>query len=175
MRVTRARDRKPLEAELTVVGHGAEVMARLSTSANGELSVPDLATGKYELVVQKLGYAPVTVPLVVTDDSIEPVEVALVGMAHIYGVVRGPGGGWLPGVLLTLTDESSQVVASTKTDAAGSYQFQRVPEGSYTVCAPAYYGAASQVEIGAGSAVATDVTFVPPVDDVPDDVPAETT
>ena len=164
VRVTRARDGKPLEADLTVVGHGTEVMARLSTTASGELIVPDLAIGKYELVVQKLGYLPQTVPLLVTDDTSEPVQFALVGVAHIYGVVRGPGGGWLPGVLLTLTDESSQVVASTKTDAAGSYQFQRVPEGSYTVRAPAYHGAVSKVQLGPGSAVATDVTFAPPVD-----------
>ena len=56
-------------------------------------------------------------------------EVALVGMAHIYGAVEGPGGGWLPGVLLTLTDDSERVVAITKTDAAGSYHFSRLARG----------------------------------------------
>ena len=66
-------------------------------------------------------------------------EVALVGMAHIYGAVEGPGGGWLPGVLLTLTDVSDRVVAITKTDAAGSYHFSCVPEGSYTVERPGIF------------------------------------
>jgi MFS family permease len=158
VRVTRASDRQPLKAELTIVGTGAEVVARYWTGTDGELILP-LTGGNYEVVVQKLGYRPETMPVVVTDGSSQTVDLVLTGIAHIYGAVEGPGGGWLPGVLLTLTDPSGRVVASTKTDAAGSYHFPRVPEGSYTVTAPAYFGATSQVEIGPGSAVAADVTF----------------
>ena len=157
--VSRVRDGLPLKAELKVVGPTAEVIARYRTGDDGELLVPALAAGKYELVVQKLGYRPETVHVEVTGGNAQAVDVALVGMAHIYGAVEGPGGGWLPGVLLTLTDGSDSVVAITKTDAAGSYHFSRVPEGSYKVSAPAYFGATSLVQIGAGSAVAADVVF----------------
>jgi predicted MFS family arabinose efflux permease len=157
--VSRAGDGLPLKAELKVVGPAAVLIARYWTGVDGELLVAGLAPGKYELVVQKLGYRPETVAVEVTGGGTEAVQVAMVGMAHIYGAVEGPGGGWLPGILLTLTDSTDRVVAITKTDAAGSYHFSRVPEGSYTVAAPAYLGATSLVNIGAGSAVAADVVF----------------
>jgi MFS family permease len=162
VRVTRAQDGLLLKAELTIVGSSAEVVARHWTGTDGELILTALPPGNYELVVQKLGYRPETALVVVAEGTRQSVELALVGMAHIYGAVEGPGGGWLPGVLLTLTDVSGGVVATTKTDAAGSYHFPRVPEGSYTVSAPAYFGATSAVEIGPGSAVAADVMFGPP-------------
>ena len=164
VRVSRARDGLPLKAELKVLGSTPAEIARYRTGADGELFVPALAPGKYELVVQKVGYRPETMRAEVTEGGTRGVEVALVGMAHIYGAVEGPGGGWLPGVLLTLTDGSDRVVAITKTDAAGSYHFSCVPEGSYTVAAPAYFGATSLVEIGAGSTVAADVVFGPSPD-----------
>ena len=164
VRVSRARDGLPLKAELKVLGSTPAEIARYRTGADGELFVPALAPGKYELVVQKVGYRPETMRAEVTEGGTRGVEVALVGMAHIYGAVEGPGGGWLPGVLLTLTDGSDRVVAITKTDAAGSYNFSCVPEGSYTVAAPAYFGATSLVEIGAGSTVAADVVFGPSPD-----------
>jgi hypothetical protein len=165
VRVSRARDGLPLKAELKVLGSTppAEI-ARYRTGADGELFVPALAPGKYELVVQRVGYRPETMRAEVTEGGTRGVEVALVGMAHIYGAVEGPGGGWLPGVLLTLTDDSERVVAITKTDAAGSYHFSCLPEGSYTVAAPAYFGATSLVEIGAGSTVAADVVLGPSPD-----------
>ncbi len=127
VRVTRAQDGLLLKAELTIVGSSAEVVARHWTGADGELILPALPSGNYELVVQKLGYRPGTALVVVSEGTRQSVELALVGMAHIYGAVEGPGGGWLPGVLLTLTDVSGRVVATTKTDAAGSYHFPRVP------------------------------------------------
>jgi MFS family permease len=164
VRVSRARDGLPLKAELKVLGSTSAEMARYRTGADGELFLPALAPGKYELVVQKVGYRPQTMRTEVTEGGTGGVEVALVGMAHIYGAVEGPGGGWLPGVLLTLTDGSDTVVAITKTDAAGSYHFSCVPEGSYTVAAPAYFGATSLVDIGAGSTVAADLVFRPSPD-----------
>ena len=58
VRVTRAQDGLLLKAELTIVGSSAEVIARHWTGADGELILPALPSGNYELVVQKLGYRP---------------------------------------------------------------------------------------------------------------------
>jgi hypothetical protein len=58
-----------------------------------------------------------------------------------------------------LADGSGAVVATTTSDDAGSFRFTRVPEGSYTVAAPAWAGADAQVETGPGSVVAADVEF----------------
>ncbi len=56
VRVSRARDGLPLKAELKVLGSTHAEIARYRTGADGELFVPALAPGKYELVVQKVGY-----------------------------------------------------------------------------------------------------------------------
>jgi Carboxypeptidase regulatory-like domain len=135
------------------------VVLRHWTDGNAELVVPALAAGDYDLVVQSLGYRAETVPVPVTAGATRAVEVALVGLAHIYGAVTGPGGGWLPGVLVTLTDGSGAVVATTNSDDAGSFHFARVPEGSYTVAAPAWAVANSDVDITPGSVVVADVVF----------------
>jgi MFS family permease len=158
VKVTRAKDGSPLKAELTLVNSETEVIERHWTGAAGEFTVP-AGRGDYELVVQSLGYRPETVPVEVADGGTRVIELALVGLAHIYGAVAGPRGGWLPGVLLTLTDRSGRVVATTKSDAGGSYHFVGVPEGSYTVAAPACTSATSRVETGPGLAVAADVVF----------------
>ncbi len=160
VRVTRARDGSPVKAELALLSSGADVVLRHWTDGDGGLIVPDLPAGHYELVVQSLGYRPETRPVAVTESGARSVEVGLVGVGHIYGAVAGPGGGWLPGVLITLTDASGAVVATTKSDSAGSFHFTRVLEGSYTVAAPTWAAAIAAVETGPGSVVAADVEFV---------------
>jgi hypothetical protein len=165
VRVTGARDGSPLKAELALVNSEAEVLLRHWTGSDGELVVPDLAPGDYELVVQSLGYRPETMPVAVGPGATRAVEIGLVGVGHIYGAVAGPTGGWLPGVLVTLTDGSGTVVATTKSDNGGSFHFTRVPEGSYTLAAPAWAGAGSPIETGPGSVVGADVVFGPSPDE----------
>ncbi len=165
IKVTRAKDTSPLKAEVTLLSSETEVIERHWTGADGEFIVSALAGGNYELVVQSLGFRPETVPVEIADGYTRGIELALVGLAHIYGAVAGPRGGWLPGVLLTLTDRSGAVVATTRSDAGGSYHFLGVPEGSYTVAAPACTGASSMVETGPGLAVEADVVFRSPRDE----------
>jgi hypothetical protein len=165
IKVTRVRDRSPLKAEVTLLNSETEVIERHWTGGDGEFVVSALAGGNYELVVQSLGFRPETVPVEIADGHTSGIELALVGLAHIYGAVAGPRGGWLPGVLLTLTDGSGAVVATTRSDAGGSYHFLGVPEGSYIVAAPACTGASSMVETGPGLAVEADVVFRSPRDE----------
>ena len=73
--------------------------------------------------------------------------------------MTGPGGEWVPGVQVTLSDGTGTVVATTGTDGAGSFRFSEVPEGPYTVCATAFGAAFSVVEVRAGSTVAADVNL----------------
>jgi MFS family permease len=159
VKVTRSKDGSPLKAELALLRSATDIVLRHWTDGDGELIVPDLPAGHYEVVVQSIGYQPETMPVAVTESGTRSVNVGLVGVGHIYGAVSGPGGGWLPGVLITLADGSGAVVATTTSDDAGSFRFTRVPEGSYTVAAPAWAGADAQVETGPGSVVAADVEF----------------
>ena len=96
IKVTRAKDTSPLKAEVTLLSSETEVIERHWTGADGEFIVSALAGGNYELVVQSLGFRPETVPVEIADGYTRGIELALVGLAHIYGAVAGPEGAGYP-------------------------------------------------------------------------------
>jgi hypothetical protein len=137
------------------------VVARHWTGPDGKFILLDLAAGNYDLVVQSIGYRSQTVPLVVRHGDTVTMDIAMVGLGHVFGAVAARSGGWLPGVLLTLTDGSGAPLAHTTTDDAGSFYFSRVAEGLYTVGAPGCGTTASVIDISPGSAIAADLVLDP--------------
>jgi hypothetical protein len=158
-KVTAAKDGAPMTVDIELVCRDGDVAAQYRTGKDGRFSLTDLVEGSYELVVPHGGYRTAEVPIVVDRGQTLTIDVAMVGVGHIYGAVTGPGGGWVPGAQVTLADGSGRVVATTGTDGAGSYRFSGIPEGPYTVHAPALGGAFSAVEVQAGSTVAADVNL----------------
>jgi len=159
--VLKSNDGLPLKAELALVSPEARVVVRHWTGPDGQFILLDLAAGDYELVVQSMGYRSEAVPVVIRTGETSTASVALVGLGHVYGAVAARDGGWLPGVLLTLTDEAGAPLAHTTTDDAGSYYFPRVPQGRYKVAAPGCDATASVVDVSPGLAVAADLVLGP--------------
>ena len=137
------------------------VVARHWTGPDGKFILLDLAAGNYDLVVQSIGYRSQTVPVAVRHGDTVTMDIAMVGLGHVFGAVAARSGGWLPGVLLTLTDGSGLPLAHTTTDDAGSFYFSRVAEGCYTVGAPGCGTTASVIDIVPGSAIAADLVLDP--------------
>jgi hypothetical protein len=158
-KVTTAKDGSPMSVDLELLCLDGDVAAQYRTGKDGRFSLTDLVEGSYELVVRHAGYRTAEVPVLVDRAQTVTIEVALVGVGHLYGAVTGPGGGWVPGVQVTLTDGTGTVVATTGTDGAGSFRFSEIPEGPYTVCATAFGAVCSVVEVEAGSTVAADVNL----------------
>ncbi|HUC14077.1 MAG TPA: carboxypeptidase regulatory-like domain-containing protein, partial [Acidimicrobiales bacterium] len=158
-KVTTAKDGLPMSVDIELVCPDGEIEARYRTGKDGCFSLTDVLEGSYELVVRNDGYRTVEVPVVVDRAQTLAIEVALIGVGHLYGAVTGPGGGWVPGVQVTLTDRTGTVVATTGTDGAGSYRFSEIPEGPYTVGAAAFGAVRSLVEVEAGSTVSADVNL----------------
>lgn len=158
-KVTMAKDGLPLAVEVDLVSPGGGLAAQCRTGNDGCFFFPDLLEGSYDLLVRSTGYRTETVAVVVDRTHTETIEIALVGQGHLYGAVSGPGGDWLPGSQVTLTDGSGEVVATTWTDDAGSYHFSDVPEGPYTVRATASSTAFSEVDMRAGSTIAVDLSL----------------
>ena len=50
-----------------------------------------------------------------------PLHGQVAGTGTIQGVVTDPSGAFLPGATVTLTEESTKVVHTAKTDSAGAY------------------------------------------------------
>ncbi len=158
-KVTTAKDGSAMSVDLELVCPDGDVAAQYRTGKDGSFSLTDVVEGSYDLVVRHDGYRTAEVPVRVDRAQTLTIEVALVGVGHLYGAVTGPGGEWVPGVQVTLTDRTGTVVATTGTDGAGSYRFSEIPEGPYTVCATAFSAAFSVVEVQAGSTVAADVNL----------------
>ncbi len=162
VRVARARDALAVAAEIELFNADGGLAAQCETAPDGVSILPDLLEGSYELVVRRDNYSPARGPVVIRRGRTGTAEVQLVGQGHLYGAVRDPDGGWLPGAKVTLAETSGEVLAVTRTDSAGSYLFPAVSEGFYTISAGA--GEASvTVEIGAGTAAQVDLTVAAPV------------
>jgi Carboxypeptidase regulatory-like domain len=157
--VTAAKDGSPMSVDIQLVCPEGDVEAQGRTGKDGRFSLTDLAEGSYELVVRNAGYRTEEVPVLIDRAETVAVHVSMVGVGHLYGAVTGPGGGWVPGVQVTLTDGTGTVVATTGSDGAGSYRFSEIPEGPYTVGATALGAICSEVEVEAGSTVAADVNL----------------
>jgi len=161
-KVTTAKGGRPMSIDIELVSPDEGVSAQCRSGRDGCFLLSDVAEGSYELVARSASYRPVEVPVVVERAGTVTISVAMVGLGHLYGAVTGPGGGWMPGVRIALTDGTGTVVATTGTDGAGSYRFSEVPEGPYTVCATAFDASCPVVEVEAGSTVAADVNLASP-------------
>jgi MFS family permease len=161
-KVTAAKDGQPMSVDIGLVSPDEGVSAQYRTGKDGRFLLSDVAEGSYELVAWSPGYRTVELPIVVERAETLTIGVAMVGLGHLYGALTGPGGEWVPGAQIALTDGTGTVVAITSTDGAGSYRFSQVPEGPYTVRATAFDAAYSVVEVEAGSTVAADVTLASP-------------
>ena len=62
-----------------------------------------------------------------------PLHAQVAGTGTIQGVVTDPSGAFVAGATVTLTEESTHVVHTAKTDAAGAYVFPNIVVGSYTL------------------------------------------
>jgi MFS family permease len=161
-KVTAAKDGQPMSVDIGLVSPDEGVSVQCRTGKDGRFLLSDVAEGSYELVAWGPGYRTVEMPIVVKRAETLTIGVAMVGLGYLYGALTGPGGEWVPGAQIALTDGTGTVVATTSTDGAGSYRFSQVPEGPYTVRATAFDAAYSVVEVEAGSTVAADVTLASP-------------
>jgi hypothetical protein len=62
----------------------------------------------------------------------------------INGYVVDPSGAAVPGATVRIERSGGALVTDTKTDARGSFQFNKVPFGDYSLTVPAYLGLAAK-------------------------------
>jgi MFS family permease len=158
-KVTREKDGAPVQADLELYNPEGVLVLRCQTDVDGAFIVPDVLEGAYELAVHHGAHRSQTVPVDVRRGGTTTTKVSLTGVGYVYGAVSSARGAWMPDVPVTLADSGGEIVASTKTDGAGSFQFPEVAEGHYMIKAAVTTAAASIVHIDAGKAVATDLTL----------------
>ena len=86
------------------------------------------------------------------------VGAAQTGTGSVTGTVTDPSGETLPGVTVTITNESTGAARSTVTDSAGRYDFANVVAGSYGLSfdLPGFNKQTTKVAVSAGQPVSLE-------------------
>jgi hypothetical protein len=77
--------------------------------------------------------------------------------ARVEGTARSTAGGLVPEARVTLLDPEGNVAGVATTGADGSYSFENLPEGEYTVIAAGYPPAASRLKVAGSDPHSHDV------------------
>jgi hypothetical protein len=86
-------------------------------------------------------------------------DVPVPGRATVNGVARTASGRPIPDARVWLEDATGAVVANTRTDDVGRYEFSDVAEGGYTLHAVGYPPATTDVVVSDSADVLIEVTL----------------
>jgi hypothetical protein len=119
--------------------------------------------GRYTLTITGPAFQPVAQSVELGNGTTIDRDVALPRRARLVGtVVAASDGRGVGEALATLIDARGTVVASTVTAPDGSFAFEDLPGGAYTLTASGYAPVASIVQVGAGEVTSVDVEFPAP-------------
>jgi EmrB/QacA subfamily drug resistance transporter len=152
-------------AQVTLADQSGRQVGRTVSDEDGRYSLPLTSGGTFLLIVAAAHRAP-TASLVAVGDAPVVRDVTLAGRSAITGrVLRhdaerdAPVG--VPDALVTLTDVTGEVVASTRSEADGGYAFERLVAGSYVLTAQSveHRPLARSVEVAESGALACDLAL----------------
>jgi len=133
--------RAPLEGANVTARSGRKSEQTVTTGADGTFAFPALAPGKYQLDVSATGYTPAVKRVVLAPDTEVSTNFVLVPRGMTVGVIVGTVYTYPPnsidrqyvgGATVQLTSGGAEVEQAV-TDAAGSFQFAKIPAGTYGV------------------------------------------
>ena len=119
-------------AALTLIDAAGRQVGRATSEVDGTYHFAAVAAGSHVLIVTAPGHQPQAVTVMV-DAGGAHVDVKLTGTSGLAGTVRTAAGQPITGAAVTLADTRGEVVASRVTGADGSYVFQELVAGSYTL------------------------------------------
>lgn len=151
---------------LTLTDVRGTVVAVTRSGPDGTYRFADLTEGTYTLTAAAARLAPVAETVRVPAEGHVTHDVALATRTRLHGTVRSAGAGRpVAEALATLVSEDGHVVGSRVTGEDGSFRFDDVPHGVYTITASGYAPVASEIEIGPGHPSDVVLNLVPPAVD----------
>ncbi|MEJ2885931.1 MSCRAMM family protein [Actinomycetospora aeridis] len=155
---------------LTLTDVRGTVVAVTRSGADGSYRFADLTEGTYTLTAAAPRLAPVAETVRVPSEGHVAHHIALATRTRLSGTVRSAGAGRpVAEALATLVSEDGHVVGSRVTGEDGSFRFDDVAHGVYTITASGYAPVASEIEIGPGHPSDVVLSLVPPAVDPPSD------
>ena len=139
---------EPLSGVAVALADGnGEVIGTTVTSETGAYRLENLVPGPYTLAMSAPAYQPMALPAVIGDGQPAIVNAEMRAGARVGGTARNTAGAAVPDARVTLLDPEGNVAGVTTTGPDGTYSFENLPEGEYTVLATGYPPAASRLAV----------------------------
>ncbi|HLH59412.1 MAG TPA: MFS transporter [Streptosporangiaceae bacterium] len=135
---------------VTLTNAQGEVVAAARTDEAGRYLIADLTPGRYTLALSAPSCQPAALPVAVADGTETTQDAELRAGARVEGTARTTAGWAVPDARVTLLDTDGNVVAVATTGQDGTYSFENLPEGDYTVIATGYPPVASRLQVHGG-------------------------
>lgn len=136
-------------ATVVLTDTGGDVLDASMTGGDGWYRFPDVAGGTYTLAVTAQGYRPQATPVRLATGERVTQDVELSAAGHLEGTVRSElSGAAVAEARVVLLDEVGEVAGVTMTASDGTYRFDDVEHGHYTVIASGYGPATATVQVG---------------------------
>jgi EmrB/QacA subfamily drug resistance transporter len=137
-------------ATVTLTNDHGEVVAADRTDDAGRYLIGDLTPGRYTLALSAPSCQPAAFPVAVADGKETVQDAELHSGARVEGTARTASGWAIPDARVTLLDADGNVAAVATTGPDGTYSFENLAEGDYTVIATGYPPTASRLQISPG-------------------------
>ena len=144
-------------ATASLADSGGEIVAVGTTDQAGRYVLGDLPAGRYTLAVSAPSCQPTALPVVIAEGSQATQDAELAFGGRLAGAARTTVGAAVPDARVTVLDAAGNVTAVTTTGADGTYSFENLAAGEYTVIATGYPPVASTLRLSPGQAQAHDL------------------
>ncbi|WP_380174523.1 MFS transporter [Kineococcus sp. DHX-1] len=147
-------------ALVTLTDVTGEVVGSTRSDDGGGYSFDQLMGGTYVLTAQSESHRPLARSIEVPDSGALACDLVLTGGGRLTGtVVAASDGRVLREATVTLVDADGEVVGSVVTSADGSYSFEDLAGGHYTLTAAGYAPVATSVDVEEDTVSAAQITL----------------
>jgi EmrB/QacA subfamily drug resistance transporter len=148
---------------VTLIDVRGNVAGTTVTDEIGRFHVGGVLDGQYTLTAAGAGFQPVAMSVLLGGGGAVEQDVELPRRARLLGTVTAASTGrGVPEAMATLIDASGTVVGSAVTDTDGTFIFDDIAGGTYTLTASGYAPVATLVQVTTGGTTTTEVALAPP-------------
>ena len=151
-------------ASVSLIDSRGDVLATGRSEGSGAFALTGVPEGRYTLTGAGESFDPVAVGVDVPGAGTVECLLRLPQRARLTGrVSAAPGGAPVPQALATLLDADGTVVGSTVSGPEGTFAFDDLPAGTYTLATSGYAPVATVVTLEPGRVTHSDVEFPHPL------------
>jgi EmrB/QacA subfamily drug resistance transporter len=149
-------------ATASLADAAGEIVAVGHTDDGGRYRLADLAEGRYTLAVSAPCCEPTALPVTIAEGSETTQDAELGFGGRLEGAARTRSGEPVPDARITVLDASGNVTAAVVTGPDGTYSFENLSAGVYTVIASGYPPVASALRLTPGQSQPFDIRLAYP-------------